>query len=38
VRGRFVLRDGELMADAVGTGRYLPRRLDPALTAPTPIA
>ena len=31
-RGRFVLRDGALVADAVGTGRYLPRRLPSART------
>jgi dihydropyrimidinase len=30
VRGRFALRDGALVADAVGTGRYVPRRLDAA--------
>ena len=31
-RGRFVLRDGALVEDAVGTGRYLPRRLPSART------
>ena len=29
---RFVLRDGALVEDAVGTGRYLPRRLPSART------
>jgi dihydroorotase (multifunctional complex type) len=28
VRGRFALRDGALPEDAIGTGRYLRRRLD----------
>ncbi|WP_137179715.1 dihydroorotase family protein [Roseomonas sp. AR75] len=28
VRGRFALREGALQDDAVGTGRYVPRRLD----------
>ena len=27
-RGRFALRDGALQEDAVGHGRFLPRRLD----------
>jgi hypothetical protein len=27
VRGRFVLRDGALVDDAVGTGRYIGRAL-----------
>jgi dihydropyrimidinase len=27
VRGRFVVRDGALLDDAVGTGRFMPRRL-----------
>jgi hypothetical protein len=30
VRGRFVYRDEQLSADAVGHGRYLRRSLSPA--------
>jgi dihydroorotase-like cyclic amidohydrolase len=33
VRGRFALRDGALQDDAVGTGRYLCRRLSHAAAA-----
>jgi dihydroorotase (multifunctional complex type) len=33
-RGRFVLRDGALQDDAIGGGRYVPRRLPAARSVP----